>query len=66
LRLSRGDGRAEAAWVLVTGHTLAVDGVFGQRTAIWVAAFQYVAGLNPDGVVGTLTWRALVTESLAG
>ena len=49
-----------------TGHTLAVDGVFGQRTAVWVAAFQYVAGLNPDGVVGTLTWQALVTESLAG
>jgi len=49
-----------------SGHTLAVDGIYGQRTAVWVGAFQYVEGLNPDGVVGTLTWQALVTESLAG
>ena len=49
-----------------SGFTLAVDGIYGQLTAVWIAAFQYVAGLNPDGVVGPLTWQALVTESLAG
>ena len=49
-----------------SGYTLAVDGIYGQRTAVWVGAFQYVEGLNPDGVVGALTWQALVTESLAG
>jgi peptidoglycan hydrolase-like protein with peptidoglycan-binding domain len=48
------------------GQTLAVDGIFGQRTAVWVGAFQYVEGLNPDGVVGAATWQALVTEALAG
>jgi murein L,D-transpeptidase YcbB/YkuD len=49
-----------------SGFTLGIDGVYGQLTAVWVAAFQYILGLNPDGVVGPLTWRALVTESLAG
>jgi peptidoglycan hydrolase-like protein with peptidoglycan-binding domain len=49
-----------------SGQTLAVDGILGQRTAVWVGAFQYVEGLTPDGVVGVLTWQALVTESLAG
>ena len=49
-----------------SGFTLAADGIYGQLTAVWVAAFQYVAGLNPDGVAGLLTWQALVTESLAG
>jgi peptidoglycan hydrolase-like protein with peptidoglycan-binding domain len=49
-----------------SGYTLAVDGIYGELTAAWVAAFQYVAGLNPDGVVGPLTWQALVSESLSG
>jgi peptidoglycan hydrolase-like protein with peptidoglycan-binding domain len=49
-----------------SGYTLAVDGICGELTAAWVGAFQYVAGLRPDGVVGLLTWQALVTESLAG
>jgi peptidoglycan hydrolase-like protein with peptidoglycan-binding domain len=49
-----------------SGQTLTVDGIYGQRTAVWVGAFQYVEGLTPDGVVGVLTWQALVTESLAG
>jgi peptidoglycan hydrolase-like protein with peptidoglycan-binding domain len=48
------------------GHTLNVDGIFGPMTDIWVRAFQYVAGLTPDGVVGAATWQALVSESLAG
>ena len=49
-----------------SGFTLGVDGIYGQLTAVWVAAFQFVAGLNPDGVAGLRTWQALVTESLAG
>jgi peptidoglycan hydrolase-like protein with peptidoglycan-binding domain len=49
-----------------SGQTLAVDGIYGKRTAVWVGAFQYVEGLTPDGVAGVLTWQALVTESLAG
>jgi hypothetical protein len=53
------------------GHTLTVDGVFGSRTHAAVRAFQQgvaydVHGFPIDGVVGTLTWQALVTETLSG
>jgi murein L,D-transpeptidase YcbB/YkuD len=46
------------------GLTLKVDGVFGATTQLWVRAFQYAGGLAPDGIVGPLTWQALVTESV--
>lgn len=36
-----------------------VDGVFGRQTTEAVQAFQRLAGLNPDGVVGRNTWNAL-------
>ena len=53
------------------GRTLAVDGIFGLRTQAAVRAFQQgmaleVRGFPVDGVVGPLTWQALVTEALAG
>jgi peptidoglycan hydrolase-like protein with peptidoglycan-binding domain len=48
------------------GHSLDVDGIFGPRTDAWVRAFQHAEGLTRDGIVGTLTWQALVTESLSG
>jgi peptidoglycan hydrolase-like protein with peptidoglycan-binding domain len=48
------------------GLTLTVDGVFGQKTQAWVRAFQQAEGFKADGVVGSLTWQALVTESLSG
>lgn len=35
------------------------DGIFGSGTRQAVIAFQRVMRLNPDGVVGTLTWEAL-------
>jgi len=37
----------------------AQDGIFGSDTRRAVAAFQQTASLNPDGVVGPLTWQAL-------
>ncbi len=43
------------------GYSLPVDGVFGPATQLFTRAFQLSAGLAPDGVVGSLTWRALVT-----
>ncbi len=54
-----------------TGQTLAVDGIFGPKTATWVRAFQQaiaheVHGFPVDGIVGQLTWQALVTEALSG
>jgi murein L,D-transpeptidase YcbB/YkuD len=45
------------------GYSLAVDGIFGPTAQLFVRAFQLSANLAPDGVVGTLTWRALVTEA---
>ena len=46
------------------GFSLAVDGIFGAQTELFVRAFQYAGGLTPDGIVGPLTWQALVTESV--
>ena len=53
------------------GHTLNVDGIFGPKTQTVVRAFQQaiaheVRGFPVDGVVGPLTWQALVTEALSG
>jgi peptidoglycan hydrolase-like protein with peptidoglycan-binding domain len=38
---------------------LATDGDFGPLTRAAVVAFQREAGLEPDGIVGPLTWAAL-------
>jgi len=43
---------------VVTGD-IAVDGRFGPRTETSVREFQRNFGLNPDGVVGALTWNRL-------
>ncbi len=53
------------------GHSLDVDGRFGANTAAWVRAFQRaiaqeIPGFPVDGIVGPLTWQALVTEALSG
>jgi peptidoglycan hydrolase-like protein with peptidoglycan-binding domain len=48
------------------GVTLTVDGIFGPKTQKWIRAFQAAEGFKADGVVGLLTWQALVTESLSG
>jgi peptidoglycan hydrolase-like protein with peptidoglycan-binding domain len=54
-----------------TGQTLKVDGIFGAKTDAWVRGFQQaiaheVHGFPVDGIVGQLTWQALVTEALSG
>jgi len=41
---------------------LSEDGVFGAMTQASVREFQRIFGLNPDGVVGPLTWAALTRE----
>ncbi len=40
------------------------DGNFGKETQQAVAAFQRAAGLEPDGMVGPLTWQALYNTYL--
>lgn len=36
------------------------DGVFGKKTKAALVAFQKASGLEPDGVCGPLTWRAIL------
>ena len=47
------------------GHSLDVDGIYGKKTQVWVIGFQKAEGFKADGVVGKVTWQALVTESLS-
>ena len=43
-----------------------VDGSFGPRTDQFVRGFQTAVGTPSDGIVGPITWRALVSGMLSG
>ena len=43
-----------------------VDGIFGPRTDSWIRGFQSAVGTPSDGIVGPITWRALVSGMLSG
>jgi peptidoglycan DL-endopeptidase CwlO len=59
--ISRGDLVVWAQEHLVAaGQSVRVNGIFGAGTFAAVKAFQAANGLRVDGVVGTLTWRALL------
>ncbi len=45
------------------GPPAQVDGVFGSVTEAAVRAFQLQQGLEPDGIVGPLTWGALLATT---
>jgi len=48
------------------GQSVVVDGAFGPNTTAAVKAFQSSHGLSDDGVVGPITWAALVVQVKAG
>ena len=43
-------------------RTGGLDGIFGSTTANSVTAYQKYKGLVPDGIVGCLTWNALMGD----
>src|SRR5918999_632325 len=43
------------------GPPIHVDGIFGPQTDNWVRGFQTAVGIDSDGIVGPITWRALVS-----
>jgi murein L,D-transpeptidase YcbB/YkuD len=48
------------------GHPTAVDGMFGPVTEAAVKGFQGAHGLADDGIVGELTWPALIVTVASG
>jgi peptidoglycan hydrolase-like protein with peptidoglycan-binding domain len=48
------------------GPPFSVDGIFGPRTDAWIRGFQTAVGTPSDGIVGPITWRALVSGMLSG
>ena len=48
------------------GPPVQIDGIFGPKTDGFVRGFQSALGIASDGIVGPLTWRALVSGMLSG
>jgi peptidoglycan hydrolase-like protein with peptidoglycan-binding domain len=48
------------------GPPIHVDGIFGPQTDRFVRGFQTAVGTPSDGIVGPITWRALVSGMLSG
>ena len=48
------------------GTPVVIDGIFGPNTDTFVRGFQTAIGTASDGIVGPITWRALVSGMLSG
>lgn len=46
------------------GYSLVVDGIFGSNTEAAVKGFQKNSRLEVDGIVGPLTWYALMSNMI--
>ncbi|WP_267243264.1 peptidoglycan-binding domain-containing protein [Streptomyces sp. PR69] len=59
---------AKAAQVQLNkyGHGLTVDGAFGAKSVDATRKFQSSKGLAADGIIGSGTWKALITGSGSG
>ena len=66
--LRRGDRGDEVAWVqfqLVSrGIKVAIDGIYGPRTASGVSSYQRRTGLVPDGITGPITLSSLLGAAI--
>ena len=63
---SRGEGVKRIQLALIkAGYALEADGIYGQKTADAVAAFQRGAGLKADSIVGPVTMERLMAEAPA-
>jgi peptidoglycan hydrolase-like protein with peptidoglycan-binding domain len=48
------------------GPPIHVDGIFGPQTDRFVRGFQNAIDIDVDGIVGPVTWRAMVSGMLSG
>jgi peptidoglycan hydrolase-like protein with peptidoglycan-binding domain len=57
----------EAAFRDLSGNppSLAIDGIFGPKTEAWVRGFQEAVEIAVDGIVGPVTWQALISGMLS-
>lgn len=58
----------EAAFRDLSGNpqpSLAIDGIFGPKTEAFVRGFQEAVEITVDGIVGPVTWQALVSGMLS-
>jgi len=62
--LGQGDQSDLVVWaqehLYSAGQHITIDGNFGSHTQRAVQNFQRAHGLNPDGVIGASTWKALL------
>jgi peptidoglycan hydrolase-like protein with peptidoglycan-binding domain len=48
------------------GPPIHIDGIFGPQTDRFVRGFQNAVDIDVDGIVGPVTWRAMVSGMLSG